>query len=225
MCGCVGRAFTGDFPEAWRQGKQGVINFTPTYLASVLGSGPQKVRYGTTRPVSFRSTPWINNRLAGQSLHEQLHGQWEEAFSGRDPPHVCLPHHLVDQQSLRSLICVFSLSGSLSQPDRSALIKSGFSICVAACSMKSKAPGWQSPLLSATLPPTTTTTEHTFRQMKFNLHLRYWGDEFEYVKAVHQKLLLKLVADPGNCRISRGIQSIQIEIERHLYPLMFCLHR
>lgn len=40
VSGCVGCASTGDFPEAWRQWKQGVINFTPTYLASVWGSGP-----------------------------------------------------------------------------------------------------------------------------------------------------------------------------------------
>lgn len=40
VSGCVGCASTGDFLEAWRQWKQGVINFTPTYLASVWGSGP-----------------------------------------------------------------------------------------------------------------------------------------------------------------------------------------
>lgn len=40
MCGvCL---FTGDFPAAWRQEKQEVINSAPTYLASVWGSGPEE---------------------------------------------------------------------------------------------------------------------------------------------------------------------------------------
>lgn len=81
-----------------------------------------------------------------------------ETLSSRDTPLVCISYHLKDQQSLRSLICVFSLSGSLSWPHWSALIKSGFSISVATCSMRSKAPGWQSRLLSAIQPPTTNTT-------------------------------------------------------------------
>lgn len=35
LSGCVERAFTGDFPWGLQTGKQGVINFTLTYLASV----------------------------------------------------------------------------------------------------------------------------------------------------------------------------------------------
>ena len=155
--------FTGDFPGAWRQGKQGVINFTPTYLASVWGSGPQKVRYGTTRP---RLLP-LNSPDQYQIGRSISSG--EKCLANERRPSATetrlflsrLSHRLEDQQSLRSLICVFSLSGSLSQSDRSALIKSGFSISIAACSMRSKAPGWQSPLLSATLSSTTTPHTHT----------------------------------------------------------------
>lgn len=109
------------------------------------------------------------------------------------PPLDCLSHRLEDEQSSRSLICVFSLSGSLSRPYWSALIKSGFSISIAACSMRSKAPGWQSPLLSATL--THHDHHHTHTRMKLHLHLRYWCDGVECDKATHEKLLLKLLAD------------------------------
>lgn len=123
-----------------------MINSTPSYLPSL--------RLGEQSPEKWLEFDADQRGLSPSALLSGSITDWQlnlfvrncaanerETPRRGDPPHVCLSHRLKDQQSLRSLICVFSLSGSLRRPDRSAIIKSGFSISIAACSTRSEAPG------------------------------------------------------------------------------------
>lgn len=205
-----------------------MINSTPTYLASVWGSSPQK---GGWRAIQNSEEPCLLPLYSTGSITDwQVNlfvtngaANEREALGGGGPPLVCFCHRLEDQQSSRSLICVFSPSGSLSRPDRSALIKSGFSISITACSMGSRAPGWQSPLLSATLPPTNTHT-HAGRQNLFSILVNGVTKSSVTRPYIRNYCLNWLPVVSWSQRL-QNTRRHPIHPERHPYPLTLCLHR